>query len=64
MNKYSFILLSFSSEPFINTIQRNINIQSKRERERETPQTELSVSVLDDLKFSFIRVNAVFKELP
>lgn len=63
MNKYySFISLSFSSEPFINTIQRNVNIQSKKKK--KTPQIEISVNVLDDQKFSFIRVNAVVNDLP
>jgi len=34
MNKYySFISLSFSSESFINTIQRNVNIQSKKKKD-------------------------------
>jgi len=57
MNKYySFISLSFSSESFINTIQRNVNIQSKK---KKTLQIEVSVNVLDDQKFSFVRVNAV-----
>jgi len=58
MNKYySFISLSFSSESFINTIQRNVNIQSKKKK--KTLQIEVSVNVLDDQKFSFVRVNAV-----
>lgn len=58
MNKYySFISLSFSSEPFINTIQRNVDIVKKKKK--KTRQIEISVNVPDDQKFSFIRVNAV-----
>lgn len=59
MNKYySFISLSFSSEPFINTIQRNFDIVKKKKK-KKTPQIEISVNVPDDQKFSFVRVNAV-----
>lgn len=63
MNKYYFYfrvsLLNHLSIPFRGTL-----IYSVKKKKKKTLQIEISANILDDQKFSLVRVKAVFNDLP